>query len=165
MAAQGRPVEHDLPVGIGVSQEAKFVGTEGLHSKGAGLGHVPAALDLVIQHRQHPQAGGIRAGGGPHRVQQIQVGIGAERRGRPHGPGYHHRFGGFDGQVEKIGGLLQSGGAVGNDYTRHIRFFPEDLVDPPGQSQPFSRADGGAAHADQVFRPHFGDVLNLRNTV
>ena len=77
MTAQGRPVEHHLAVGIGVAQEPQFVGAEGLHAECAGFGHVPAALNLVVQHRQHAQPSGLGAGGGPHGVQQVQVGIGA----------------------------------------------------------------------------------------
>ena len=68
MASQGRPVENHLAIGVGISQEAKLVGPESLHPKGVGLGHVPAALNLVVQHRQHAQPGGIGAGGGPHCV-------------------------------------------------------------------------------------------------
>ena len=80
-----------------------------------------------------------------------------QRRGRPHGPGDHHRLGRLDREVQEVGRLLQGGRAVGDHHAGDVALFAQHPAYPPGEAQPFRGADGRAAHADQVF------PLHLRN--
>ena len=161
MPAQRGAVEHHLPIGIGIPQKPQFVGPESLHPESVGFGDIAGGMDFVVQHRKHAHPPGVGRGGDAHGVQQVQVGIGADRRRRAHRPGHHHGFGGFYRKVQKIGRFLQSGRAVSHRHPRQIAAAVQQPVDPPRQGQPLRRANGGAAYAYQILGRHRRDALDF----
>ena len=163
MGAGRTAVEDHLLVRVGVTQAAQLAGAEGLQPVAVALGHVPGRLDFVVQHRQHAPAGGLGRGGHPDAVQQVDVGVGAQRGGRPHGPGNHHRPPVLHRQVQEVGGLLQGRGAVGYGHPAGRGVPGENVVDAAGQLQPVGRQDVGAAHVDQLLRQYLGNFLRLGN--
>ena len=120
-------------------------------------------MDFVVEHGKDAHAGGLRRGGDAHGVQQVQIGVGADGRGRTHGAGDDHRLGRLDGEMEEVGGFLQGSGAVGDDDAGGVRFVAVNGVDALGQGNPVGRPDGGAAHADHILGDDVEVVANLRN--
>ena len=86
MQTRDLPVEHHLSIGVDVAQKAQLPAGKGFDPKGVGLGDIAGALDLVVQHREHPTASGGRAGGQANGIQEVQVSICAHGCGRSHGP-------------------------------------------------------------------------------
>ena len=156
-------VENDAVVGVGIAQETQLVGFEGLHAQSVGLVHLAGTVDLVVEDGEHPHASGLGGGGDANRVQQVQVGVGAYGGWWTHGAGDDHRTLGLDGQMEKVGGLLQRGRAVGDDYAGRVGFFALDGVDALRQGNPVSRTDGGAAHADHVLGDDVEVLVDFRH--
>ena len=104
---------------------------------------------------------GLGGGGDAHGVEQIEVGVGADGCWRTHGAGDDYGPLGLDGEVQEVGGLLQGGGAVGDDDAGRVGLVAVDGVDTLGEGDPVGGADGGAAHADHVLGDDVEVVADL----
>jgi hypothetical protein len=96
---------------------------EGVDAERVRLGDVARALDLVVEDGQHAAAGGLGRGGEADGVEQVEVGVGADRARRPHGAGEHHRARGFHREVQEIRRFLERRGAVRDHDGRRRGFY------------------------------------------
>ena len=157
----GVAVEGHL-VGVHVTEQAQLVGTERLDAVGVGLGHVAGGVDLVVEHHQRPLPHRLLRDRRPHRVEQVQRPVGADRRGRAHRPDHHDRTLVLHGEVQEVGGLLQGVGAVGDDDAGHRRVGLEDGVDARRQRQPVGGGDVRAVDVGDLLDLDAGDLRESR---
>ena len=160
----GTAVENHLVVGVGVTEETQLVGLEGLDAQGVGLVDLAGAVDLVVEHGENTHTGGFGSGSDAHGVQEVQVGVGADRGGRPHRASDDNGAFGLDGEVQEVGRLLQGGGAVGDDDAGRVGLVAVDGVDALGEGDPVCRANGGAADADHILGDNVEVLADLGHT-
>ena len=58
---------------------------------------------------------GVGRGGVADGVEQVEIGVAADRARRPHRAGQDHRARRLDGEVQEVGRFLERRGAVGDD--------------------------------------------------
>ena len=93
---------------------------EGLGLDVDGLGHVAAALNLVVHGHQHAFAHGVLAAGHGDGAVQVQRAIGRQGGAGAHRAYHHDRLVGVHRQAEEIGRFFQRVGTVGDDDAVHV---------------------------------------------
>ena len=83
--AASRPMgEHDLAVAVGPAERADRAVAECVRAQGVRLGHVPSAVDRVIEHDQRAQAAGFDRRGDADGVYEVQLPVAGHRGGGSH---------------------------------------------------------------------------------
>ena len=125
-------------------------GTAAVH-----LGHPARRVDLVAEHQQRPQSGGLGLRGHRDRRSQIGRAVRAGDHARTHRTGQHHRQSRAAHQREQVGGFLQRVRALADHHTvRRLRGGGERL-DTLHQLQHVGQRHRTARHGERVDRGDF----------
>jgi hypothetical protein len=162
VAARRPAVDRDAPVGVGIAEHADIRAAEGLEPQRRALRDVPRRLDLVVEHRQDPEAARFRRAGDAHGTDEVHARVGAQAAERPLRAHDDDRHVDLRGQIQEVRRFLERRGAVRDDDA--IRALaPHDLVDQRVELQPVFRADGRAADGTMAHGHDVGDRRELRN--
>jgi hypothetical protein len=145
-----------------VTEKSELPTTEGIRVSGVGLGHVTRAVDLVVEHHQHTLAYGLLASRQGHRVIQIDGTISRDRGRGPHCADDDDGLSAFHDQIEKVRGLLDGVGPVGDDNSVDI-VLREQLVDSLRELQPGIVVHVLAGDLEYLLAFDVGDLLQFRH--
>ena len=147
------------PVGVRVPERPEVRAAERLQAQRRGLGALARGLDLVVQHDHHPHPARLCRARGTDAVHEVERAVAGDRGRRPLRADHHHRGLHLQREVQEVRGLLQGGGAVGDDDAVECRAFRDQRVDPRHQREPVAGSDGVALQ--HVVRDR-RDVRDLR---
>jgi len=114
-----------------------------------------------LRQHHHAFAARVFRSGDAHAVVEIERTVAADRAERMHRADHHHRLVGLHPQVEKVSGLFERGGAVGDDRSGGFR-LGQPLVDAFCQREQLFESMFAGTDVGDFQRAELGDRFSAR---